>query len=156
MAWFRASRRTLAVALAAVGLVALSPGSALAARHTISGTVVSANDDDMTFVIVTSDIIGKEQPITVDMSQLSRLYRSTNAGSPLSLVIESRQSDSYLAVGFISEGSYVNRQTFGVREEFQTLNSSIKSHVGNVPEDDESLAKEHRDNKLRDKKEEDK
>ncbi len=155
MAWFPASRRTLAVALAAVGLIALSPASASAARYTTSGTVVSTDDDKKTLVLLTSDIIGKDQPITIDMSDLPGLFRSTKVNSPLSLTIQSRDGDTYLATGLVSEGSYVDRETFGTREEFETLDSSIKAHVGNVPEDDESLSKQHRDNKLRDKKEED-
>lgn len=60
-----------------------------------------------------------------------------------------REYDSYLMLGLVAEGSYVGQQDLGVREEYQTRGSLIKAHVGNVPEDDESLSQQHRDNDLR-------
>ncbi len=144
-------RRGLAPLVLALTLLALIPGQALAARFDISGTVIAADEDKMTFVIVTSDVIGKEQPITVDMSGLPRIFRATGVGSPISLTIESREFDTYLATGLVSEGSYVNRETLGAREEFEVKNESVKAHVGNVKDDDEADAQLHRGSDLKPK-----
>jgi hypothetical protein len=70
-------------------------------------------------------------------------------GQSVTIAVMPRESNSYLAWSITAEGSYVQRNDLGAREEFQTRASSIKAHVGNVPEDDEALAQQHRNNNLR-------
>lgn len=112
---------------------------------TISGTVVERRGDLL--VILTSDVIGREQPITVDVSRLRGLQ--IRVDDPISLEIRSRQNDTFLATGIDRESPFVNRLEFGVREEFTVKQDSIQAGVGNVPTDDEALAKQRRDHNLR-------
>jgi hypothetical protein len=144
------SRRALVAALAALALVVVAPVGAFA-RDTfdVAGTVESKNENKETIILITDDLGVKNQPITIDMSHMSSQFVAIRVGQSVSFSIEKRESNSYLAHAFISEGSYVNRTDLGVREEFETQSSSIKAHVGNVPEDDESLSQQHRNNNLR-------
>src|SRR3954452_19855270 len=145
---FRPFARSLAVAgfAATLTLGALS-GSALAddQRFDITGTMLNVNGDLLT--ILTSDVIGEPQPITVDVSQLRGLQITPN--TPIQLTIEPREYDSYLATALVRETPYVNGADFGVREEFTVRQDSIQAGVGNVPEDDEALNQQHRTNDLR-------
>ena len=143
------SRRALAAAAVALGLVAFGPTSAFAASKDVTGTIVSVNDEKREWVILTSSLTGSEQPITVDLSDRGSLFRTFGVGQPISIRVEEREYNTYLVTHLISEGSYVDNATFGVQETFQTQDSSIKAHVGNVPDDDEALAKQQRENNLR-------
>jgi outer membrane receptor protein involved in Fe transport len=144
------SRRTLLAAVAALAVVVAVPTGALA-RDTfdVTGTVNSKNEDKETIVLITDDLGVKNQPITIDMSDMSSQFVAIRVGQSVSFSIARRESNSYLAYSIVSEGSYVNRADLGTREEFEVNSASIKAHVGNVPEDDESLSQQHRDNNLR-------
>ena len=144
------SCRALLAAFAALAVVMVAPNSALA-RDTfdVAGTVESKNEGKETIILITDDLGVKNQPITIDMSHMSSQFVAIRAGQSVSLSIERRESNSYLAHVFISEGSYVNRTDLGIREEFEVQSSSIKAHVANVPEDDESLSQQHRNSNLR-------
>ena len=115
----------------------------------VSGTVESKNGEKETIVFITDDLGKKGQPITIDMSDMSEQFEAIRVGQSASFSIERRESNSYLAHVLVSEGSYVQRTDLGTREEFETRGSSIKAHVQNVVEDDESLAQQHRDSNLR-------
>jgi hypothetical protein len=155
----RTLKRSLLVAVFAAGVsLASLVGGAVAAndnRFDITGTVLSVDGDKL--VILTSDVIGKPQPITVDVSRLKGLQITPN--TPIQLTIVARESDTYLATGIVRESPYVNGADFGVREEFTTRQDSIQAGVGNVPEDDEALNQQHRSKDLHhrnDKEEDDK
>jgi hypothetical protein len=109
-----------------------------------------------TAILLTSDVIGREQAITVDFSPLLRQGLQIKPGDPLQLTIQSRESDTFLAVRVVRESPFVNGAEFGAREEFTTKQDSIRAGVGNVPSDDEALAKQHRDRNLRRKDDDDK
>ncbi len=140
-------RRRLAAVTVAGALSALAFGGVASAqdRFDISGTIHSI--DGSRIIVITSDFTGKPQPLTIDISQIRRFEPSV--GTPVSLRIYSRENDTYLAREVIAESPYVNRLEFGVREEFTVRQSSIQAGVGNVPEDDEALNKQHRTNDLR-------
>ena len=133
-------RRTLAALLATASLLVLGVSGASAAGYTVSGTVVASDDSKQTIVLVTSDVIGTEQPITIDLSKVPEQFQAATVGSSISLQIESREANTYLATGPGSDESYAERDTQG---------ASIKAHVGNVPDDDEALTQQHRDRDLR-------
>jgi hypothetical protein len=128
-----------------VSLTSLVSG-ALAAeqRFDITGTVERVNGNLLT--IVTSDVIGKPQAITVDVSQIPDLQITPN--TPIQLTIMSRENDSYLATAIVRESPFVNGADFGVREEFTTRQDSVQAGVGNVPADDEALNQQHRSRDL--------
>jgi hypothetical protein len=152
------SCRMLLAGFAALAVVTAAPISAYAGdgdTFDVTGTVNSKNEDKETIVFITDDLGKKNQPITIDMSKMSSAFVAIRAGQSASFTIEARESNSYLAHTLISEGSYVNRADLGTREEFETRGSSIKAHVGNVPEDDESLSQQHRTNDLRRQDEDD-
>ena len=132
-----------AAAISAFTLV----GSAAAAERTfdVSGSVLEVRGTVLT--ILTADVIGTEQPIMVDVSWLRDLQ--IKPGDPISLTIMSREFNTFLALGVVDESPFVNRLEFGVREEFTTRQDSIEARVGNVPHDDEALAKERRGRNLR-------
>jgi hypothetical protein len=136
---------------AIVSLTALFSG-ALAAekRFDITGTVEQVNGTLLT--IVTSDVVGTPQAITVDVSQIPNLDVVPTA--PIQLTIVSREDDSYLATAIVRESPYVNGADFGVREEFTTRQDSIQAGVGNVPDDDEALNQQHRSRDLHNRDEE--
>ena len=144
----RSLARSFAVAAfsATVTLGALT-GSAFADeyRFDITGTVLEVKGDLLT--ILTSDLIGKPQPITVDVSQLKGLQITPN--TPIQLTITPREHDSFLATAIVRESPFVNGAEFGVREEFTVRQDSIQAGVGNVPADDEALNQQHRTNDLR-------
>src|SRR4051794_19623391 len=116
---------------ATVSLTSLA-SEALAAekRFDITGTVEQVNGSLLT--IVTSDVVGTPQAITVDVSQIPGLDVVPN--TPIQLTIVSREDDSYLATAIVRESPYVNGADFGVREEFTTRQDSIQAGVGNVPD----------------------
>ncbi|MCC6175512.1 MAG: hypothetical protein IT305_09445 [Chloroflexi bacterium] len=144
---FFSIRRALA-ALGAATTIAMSgfamPAAAAEQTFDITGTVYAVNGHLLT--IVTSDVIGKPQAITVDVSYLPDLQIAT--GAPIQLTIRSRESDSYLAIGIVRESPFVNGADFGVQERFEVRNDSIQAGVGNVPDDDEALAQQHRTSDL--------
>jgi hypothetical protein len=142
------SWRLVLAAIVALTLVAIPAQSAYAERITVAGTVYSKNESKETIVLITDAFGVKNQPITIDLSDMSKLFVAVGVGQSLSLVIEPREDDSYLAYSFVSEGSYVIGNDLGAREEFAVRDSSIKAHVGNMPEDDESLAQQHRNSNL--------
>ncbi len=150
----RSARRGVATALMAGALSAFAlAGVASAAddRFDITGTIyeVKRNGGTTLATIVTTDVIGKPQAITVDVSQVKDVDFTANTS--IQLTIYSRENDTFLAREVVREYPYVNGADFGVREEFTTRQDSIQARVGNVPEDDEALAKQHRDNKLRER-----
>ena len=146
--------RAFGAAVVAVSLLAFAPGSALAAQKDVHGTIIAANDEKEEWVILTSSLTGKEQPITVDMSRMSDTYARHKRGEPIHIIVEERQNDTYRGVGFVASGSYVEGENLGVQERYETQESSIKAHVANVPEDDEALNQQHRQNDLKRKEEE--
>lgn len=144
------SWRLVFVAIIVLAVVAAGPAGVSAGWTTdVSGTVHSKNEQKETIVFITDDLGTKNQPITIDMSDMSGQFRAVGVGQSYSITIMPRENDSYLAVAYVSEGSYVQRNDLGTREEFETRASSIKAHVGNVPEDDEALSQQHRRNDLR-------
>jgi hypothetical protein len=144
------SRRGLLTAVAALAMIVAVPTGAFA-RDTfdVAGTVHSKNEDKETIVLITDALGVKNQPITIDMSDMSGAFRAIGVGQSVQIEIARRESNSYLAYSIRFEGSYVPGTDLGAREEFETQGSSIKAHVQNVPEDDESLAQQHRDSNLR-------
>jgi len=151
LAFWHTFKRSLLVAgfAAGLGLISLS-GGAFAAnddRFDITGTVLSVDGDKL--VILTSDLNGKAQPITVDVSYLKGLQITPD--TPIQLTIMPREYDTYLATGIVRESPYVNGADFGVQEWFTTRQDSIQAGVGNVPEDDESLNQQHRTHDLHDR-----
>jgi len=139
----------LIAAFAVVAMVGL-PGAVLA-RETFdaTGTVESKNEDKEEIVLIT-DVLGKKnQPITIDMSSLSENFIAIRKGQSVTLEIAARESDSYKAYSIRDQGSYTKGADLGTQEKYETASSSIKAHVGNVPEDDESLSQQHRQNNLR-------
>ena len=156
MSAFRAGpvRRGLAGLAFAAALSAFTvAGSAAAAERTfdISGTVLEVRGTILT--ILTDDVIGQPQPIMVDVSWLRGFQ--VQAGDPVELTIMSREFNTYLALGVVHESPFVTGEEFGVREEFTVKQDSIEARVGNVPVDDEALAKQHRDRNLRQKEDDD-
>jgi len=142
--------------MAALAVVTVAPSGALA-RDTfdVTGTVNSKNEEKETIVLITDDLGVKNQPITISMSGLSGNFIALREGQPVTLEIKARESDTYKAYSVISQGSYTDRTDLGAREEFETSGSSIKAHVQNVPEDDESLSQQHRDSNLHRDKDDD-
>jgi hypothetical protein len=143
--WIRAGQAgaALAVAVAFGGL--FGTAAAQGSTFDVGGTVHSIRGSNIVFI--TSDVTGRQQPITIDISQLRGLQ--IKPGDPLKLTIRSREFDSYLALRVVRESPYVSGEEFGVREEFTVKQDSIQAGVGNVPEDDEALAKQDRDHNLR-------
>ncbi len=144
--------RGLVAAALATAMLAFAAANTVMGSDTfdVSGTVYSIDGDILT--IVTSDLIGRPQPIMVDVSWLKGLQ--VRVGDPISLTIRSRESDTFLAIGLVRESPFVDGLDFGVREGLTVKQDSIEAGVGNVPEDDEALSKQHRDRNLRREKEE--
>jgi len=144
------SRRAVLAAVAALAVLVAAPLGAFA-RDTfdVAGTVYSKNEDKETIVLITDALGVKDQPITIDMSDMSGAFRAIGVGQSVQIEIAKRESNSYLAYSIRFEGSYVPGNDLGVHEEFETQGASIKAHVGNVPEDDESLSQQHRNSNLR-------
>src|SRR5690349_7182603 len=111
----RALARSVAVAgfAATLSLAALTSGAfADSQSFDITGTVTNVNGNLLT--ILTSDVIGKPQPIIVDVSQLPGLQITPN--TPIQLSIMPREYDTYLATAIVRESPYVNGADFGVQE----------------------------------------
>src|SRR3712207_1538361 len=149
-----AARRRLAAVAVAGALSALALGSVASAqneRFDITGTIyeVKRNGGTTLATIVTSDVIGRPQAITVDVSQVKDV--DFTSGTAIQLTIFSRENDTFLAREVVREYPYVNGAHFGVREEFTPRQDSIQARVGNVPEDDEVLAQQHRERNLRER-----
>jgi hypothetical protein len=144
------SCRLLIAAFAVLATTAGMPSGAMArVTFDASGTVNSKNEEKETIVLITDELGKKNQPITIDMSDMSGQFRAIRVGQAVTIEIAARESDSYKAYSIIDEDSYVRRDNLGTQERYETSNSSIKAHVGNVPEDDESLNQQHRENNLR-------
>jgi len=157
---FRHGWRYAAAALAAAVVLGSAPHGAFANKSTnpdeftVTGTINAHNDDKTTIVLVTDDLGKKNQPITISMKDFPHVYGNLGNDQPVTLTIIPRQSDSYLMTGYVAEGSYVHEDNLGVQERYETRDSSIKAHVGNVPEDDEALNQQHRNNNLKNDDEE--
>jgi len=137
-------------AFAALAIVTAAPAGVMA-RDTfdVTGTVESKNEDKETIVLIT-DALGKpNQPITIDMSNMSGQFVAIRKGQSVTLEIRARENDTFKAYTLINEGSYTHQADLGTQERYETQSSSIKAHVANVPEDDESLSQQHRQNDLR-------
>ena len=153
--------RWLVTSFAVALVLASAPQGAFADKSTnpdeftITGTIYSHNDDKTTIVLITDDLGKKNQPITISMKDFPHIYGNLGDNQPFSLTVIPREFDTFLMTGYVSEGSYVNQDDLGVQERYETQGSSIKAHVGNVPEDDESLNQQHRDNNLRTKQDDD-
>jgi hypothetical protein len=143
-------------AFAVLAVTVSDPSSALA-RWTFdaTGTVNSKNEEKETIVLITDALGKKNQPITIDMSDLSGQFRAIRVGQSVTIEIAARESDSYKAYSIVGEGSYTDQADLGTQERYETSSSSIKAGVGNVPEDDESLNQQHRDNDLRSNQDDD-
>lgn len=144
------SCRLLIAAFAVLAVTAGAPTAAMA-RSTFdaSGTVYSKNESKETIVLITDALGKKNQPITIDMSSLSESFIAIKVGQAVTIEIAARESDSFKAYSIIAQDSYVRGDTLGTQERYETQNSSIKAHVANVPEDDEALNQQHRQNSLR-------
>ena len=143
----RGVRRRVATALLVGAVSVLSIGSVASAaddRFDITGTIYDVKYDNGATIatIVTSDLIGKPQPIMVDVSQIKDV--DFTRGTSIQLSIYSRENDTFLAREVVREYPYVNGADFGVEEWMTTRQDSIQAGVGNVPEDDEALNKQHR------------
>jgi hypothetical protein len=137
-------------AFAALAIVTAAPAGVMA-RDTFdaTGTVDSKNEEKETIVLIT-DALGKtNQPITIDMSDMSGQFRAIRVGQSVTIEIRSRESNSYKASSIVGEGSYTDQADLGTQERYETQSSSIKAHVANTPEDDEALNQQHRQNNLR-------
>jgi hypothetical protein len=144
------SIRLLIAAFAALAVVAGAPTGVMA-RDTFdaSGTVESKNEEKETIVLITDALGKKNQPITIDMSDMSGAFRAIKVGQAVTFQIAARESNSYLAYSIRAEDSYVLGDTLGTQEKYETANSSIKAHVQAAPDDDEALNQQHRDSNLR-------
>ena len=143
----RGARRRLAVVAVAGAISAVALGGVASAandRFDITGTIyeVTYNGGATIATIVTTDVIGKPQAIMVDVTQIKNV--DFTRGTSIQLSIYSRENDTFLAREVVREYPYVNGADFGVEEWMTTRQDSIQAGVGNVPEDDESLAKQHR------------
>ena len=80
------SARGLMAVLVALALLAVVPTSAFA-RDTFdaTGTVYSKNEDKETIVLITDDLGVKNQPITVDMSDMSGQFRAIKVGQAVTI-----------------------------------------------------------------------
>jgi hypothetical protein len=153
----RSLYRPLAAALIGLSLLVVGPAVALADdSFDVTGTIIDKHGDKETWVVWTDAVGGKSRPITIDMSHLSGTFDRHQVGEPITITVKPRESDTYLGVRLVSEGSYVDQATLGTQERYETQSSSIKAHVGNVPEDDEALNQQHRDNDLKRQNEESK
>lgn len=142
--------RLLMAAFAAVAIVTAAPAGVMASdTFDVTGTVESKNEDKETIVLITDALGKKNQPITIDMSDMSSQFVAIRKGQSVTIQVRAREYDSYKAHAIVAQGSYTDQADLGVQERFQTQSSSIQAHVGNTPEDDESLAQQHRDNDLR-------
>lgn len=146
--------RALGAAALAVTLLTSGAGSALAAEKDVHGTIIDTHKDKEEWVIWTSSLTGKLQPITVDMSRMSDTFARHDIGEPIHIIVQEREFNTYRGLALVSEGSYVQGENLGVQERYEVKSDSIKAHVGNSPEDDEALAQDHRDNNLKRKEEE--
>jgi len=136
--------------MAVLAIVTMVPGGVFA-RDTFdaTGTVISKNEEKDTIILVT-DALGKpNQPITIDMSNMSSQFRSINVGQSVTIEIAARESDTFKAYSIAGQGSYTDQADLGTQERYEVNSASIKAHVGNVPEDDESLNQQHRQNDLK-------
>lgn len=144
------SWRLLLAFVVTLAVVSWAPVAAFASWTTdVSGTVHSKNESKETIILITDEFGVKNQPVTIDMSDMSSAFVAIRVGQSVTITVAPRESNSYLALAIAAEGSYVQRNDLGTREEFETRASSIKAHVGNVPEDDEALSQQHRTNDLR-------
>lgn len=144
------SCRLFIAALSVLAFVAMAPVGVFARDTTdVKGTVDSKNEDKETIVLITDDFGVKNQPITIDMSHMSGQFRAIRVGQSVDMSVAPRESDSYLAYSIRGEDSYTDQLNLGTQERYETDASSIKAHVANVPEDDEALNQQHRDNDLR-------
>ncbi len=142
-----AARRRLAAVAVAGALSAFALGGVASAeneRFDITGTIydIERNGGTTLATIVTSDVIGRPQAITVDVSQIRRV--DFTEGTAIQLTIYSRENDTFLAREVVREYPYVNGAHFGVEEWMTTRQDSIQAGVGNVPSDDEALNQQHR------------
>jgi hypothetical protein len=144
------SCRLLIAAFAVLAVTAGAPAGVFA-RDTFdaTGTVDSKNEDKETIVLITDALGKKNQPITIDMSNMSGQFRAIRVGQSVTIEIKARESDTFKAYSIVGQGSYTDQADLGTQERYETQSSSIQSHVGNVPEDDESLNQQHRENNLR-------
>lgn len=144
------SRRLLLAAIAGLAIVTAIPTGAMArVTFDASGTVYSKNEEKESIILITDALGKKNQPITIDMSDMSDNFVAIRVGQAVTLEIAARENDSYKAYSIIDQDSYVRGDNLGTQERYETNGSSIKAHVGNVPEDDESLNQQHRNNNLR-------
>lgn len=139
-------RSIIATAVLVTGLMVSGTTGAFAKSYTVTGTLVSVDQDKQMIVMLTSDINGKEMPITIDMSPMHADLLTYTPGQLVSLEIMERESDTYLAVTQGTDLEWQDRDTQG---------GSIRARVGNVPDDDESLRQQHRNGSLKSKQDED-
>ncbi len=146
----RSLYRPLGAVLIGLSLLVVGPAVALADdSFDATGTIIDKHGDKETWVLWTDAVGGKSRPITIDMSHLSGTFDRHAVGETVTINIKGRENDTFLGIRLISEGSYVDQATLGTQERYETQGSSIKAHVGNVPEDDEALNQQHRDNDLK-------
>ncbi|HYU18624.1 MAG TPA: copper resistance protein CopC [Chloroflexota bacterium] len=129
-------RFAFGIAVPVPAATAGGPSGQLGQQFDVSGTVTDQVGGTLT--LLTTDVSGSAQPIQVDVSRL-RKKLSARVGDSLALTVATRPGDPYLALAVISQGSSVDREDFGAREEFTTSNASARA--GNRPDDDEARAK---------------
>jgi hypothetical protein len=150
----RGLHRAFGAAAVATALLVSGASSALAAEKDVHGTIVETHDSKEEWVILTSSLTGREQPITIDMSRMSDTFARHKVGEPIHIIVQERESNTYRALALVSEGSYVEGENLGVQERYEVKEDSIKAHVGNSPDDDEALNQDHRNSNLRQNQEE--
>jgi hypothetical protein len=114
-----------------------------------------------------SGATGEQTYLVVDLSWLARqdasgtvpdLKVSPQLGGQteaISVSVRQQSDGTYLAIQYedLAKGSMVENTNYGIREEWSTRNDSLNARVGNVPEDDEALAKQRHREKDDDKDE---
>src|SRR5262245_36687807 len=93
------SCRALLAAFAALAVVVAAPTGAWADHERgdpfdVAGTVYSKNEGKETIVFITDDLGVKNQPITIDMSNMSSQFVAIRSGQSASFTIRRRENDS--------------------------------------------------------------
>src|SRR6476659_9182545 len=101
----RGLHRAFGAAAVATALLVSGASSALAAEKDVHGTIVETHDSKEEWVILTSSLTGREQPITIDMSRMSDTFARHKVGEPIHIIVQERESNTYRALALVSEGS---------------------------------------------------
>jgi hypothetical protein len=135
-----------AAALLAVGGIFLAPSATASAKdYDIAGTVdcgvKSGHDCSIgnTVNIWTDDLGGGKQLATVDVSWIKKQLPDLDQDDPIDLEVQDQPDGTIQATGVTGEGDFVDRENFGVREEYNGMKGSIQANVGRAKNDDEKM-----------------